>query len=149
MLPTTFTTQWVKGKEHAVADALSRNPSSDPTPDDLADEIDLFGSVAFVVPAALSALTGVEVASGALEGAEGSSFSVVTSGDVPGDALLEDLRQTGTRRRALHGTSFRQCRLGALPKDFETVGTTLWVQDGLVLHGLRIVPPEGASRRAS
>lgn len=89
--PYSFTTTWVKGKDHAVPDALIRNPASDPTPDDLEDERDLYGSVAMVIPAALRAMTGVESASAALEGQDAAVFAVTAAIDVPGDALLANL----------------------------------------------------------
>lgn len=144
LAPYSFTTTWVKGIDHTVPDALSRNPASDPTPDDLEEERDLYGSVALVVPATLGFLTGAESAAAALDSA--TPVFAVTSGhvDVPGDALLADIHRTGR-------DDARYCALlsaiqtgGALPKDFKKVRDHLWVQDGLVLHGLWIVPPEGA-----
>lgn len=149
LAPYAFTTVWVKGKDHSVADALSRNPASDPTADDLEEERDLYGSVAMVIATALRAVACAELISkDMIEGHVSAQVLMVTSGhiDVPGDTLLADLRQVGR-------DDARYCEIlsavqqgGALPKDLEKAKDHLWVQDGLLLHGLRIVLPEGARR---
>ncbi len=43
-----FVTVWKKGKDHRIPDALSRAPVSDPTPEDLDDEQELYGCVSMV-----------------------------------------------------------------------------------------------------
>jgi len=40
--PFVFTTVWKKGKEHAIPDALSRAPVSNPTADDLVADTSIF-----------------------------------------------------------------------------------------------------------
>lgn len=149
LAPYTFTTTWVKGKDHAVPDALSRNPVADPTEEDLEDERDLYGSVATVIATALRAITRAD-ALGAVsadgQGDEAKVFAVTAAFDVPGDALLADLRRTG-RDDARYCAILAAVQTGGpLPKDLEKVRDHLWVQDGLVIHGLRVLPPEGARR---
>jgi hypothetical protein len=41
ILPYNFTTEWTKGKDHNIPDALSRAPIQDPTPEDAKTEEDL------------------------------------------------------------------------------------------------------------
>ena len=149
--PYSFTTTWVKGKDHAVADALSRNPAADPSPKDLDDERDLYGSVAMVIVTALRAMTEPEQADAVLgDRAEGASVFAVTSPgadfDVPTDALLADLLRVGCDDAQYCALLSAVQTGGALPKDLEKVRDNLWVQDGPLLHGVTIVLPT-ASRQ--
>ncbi len=48
LAPYNFTTSWKKGKEHRIPDALSRAPVSEPTPDDLDTEQELYASISAV-----------------------------------------------------------------------------------------------------
>ena len=49
MAAFTFTTVWRKGKEHAIRDALSRAPISDPTPTDWECEAEIVQHIRSVV----------------------------------------------------------------------------------------------------
>lgn len=105
-----------------------------------------------VIAKALCAMTELEAASAVLDdrvSAQGTSVFAVTSErvNVPGDALLADLRRTGRDDASYCSLLSAVQQGGALPREFEKVRYHLWVQDGLLLHGLLIVPPAASGHK--
>ena len=133
MAPYVFETVWTKGKCHRVPDALSRNPASVPSEDDLEEEMDLYGSIAVVTTDAVSVLE---------RAAPGES---VARRFVPeDDVTIMRLAEAGSRdpdyvvlKEAVLDES------AEVPAEFAKVKASLWVDRGLVLHGSRIVVPRG------
>ena len=136
--PFIFTTIWKKGKEHALPDALSRAPVSNPSADDLVDETATQQSVKFITAFSVAAI-----------------FSEQTQQEPHlVDPLLVELRDAGAADPAYKkliniiedGFPRNPESLDKDIRQYWGVREHLSVDDGLVLYGSRIVVP--ASRRS-
>ena len=122
MTPYLFNTVWRKGKEHKIADALSRAPVDTPTPDDEPDNDEMYGYVCNVQEHLLAK----------------SSSS---------DLILDDLRNVTSQdneyqeliQAVQHGFSDSSHHHLA---HYKKLAHALSVDKGLVLHGSRIVIPQ-------
>lgn len=134
LTPYLFTTEWAKGKTHRVPDALSRYPIDDPAPEDEDDAAEMYGSIAAVVAAAM------EVLERPGPDAEAGDAGTCLPSD---DAMVDRVRKAGDSDPVY--VALRQVILGQgpFPAEFRKAQGELWVDDGLVLYGRRIVVPAG------
>lgn len=132
LAPYLFSTEWQKGTKHRVPEALSRNPAEDPTPGDLEESGDLFGSVASVGSAAVAMLERPS------PDEEDEAPPEVRQED---DAMLVQLRLVGDQDAGYRELRDAVLGAGEIPTAFSKVQEQLWVNDGLVMHGRRIVVP--------
>ena len=136
--PFTFETVWRKGSEHAIPDALSRAPVSDPTAEDLESEADIF----------ISSKENLKVRAIELQDADESAADHLS------DPIIEQLRTVADLDQDYQALikavmdGFKMCQADANPfvKQFWSNREELSVTDGLVLFESRLVIPAAARR---
>ena len=126
-----FTTEWRKGAEHHIPDALSRAPVADPTPEDTFTH-ELESSVQATVRAAAVALRPEHLKDPCL------SKLAKAAGD---DPTYQELVQAASE-------GFPKTSAGCTPtlRDFWKVRDDLTCSEGLVLKGCQIVVPRALRR---
>jgi len=131
--PYIFTSVWKKGKEHAIPDALSRAPVSNPSPDDLVDDISIAQCIKFVTISSVASIYSDE--------AEPPNHLI--------DPVLKELREAGAADPSYtalisvieDGFPSQPDRLNVDIRPYWKIQQHLSVDDGLVLYGSRIVIP--------
>ena len=126
-----FQTQWRKGLQHAVADALSRVPSSIPTRDDTLDEDDL-------QYAARAIRTCIQQ--------DGPGGTCIHFADIK-PAAAADVDYQRLVDAVLHGFPLSRRSLPACLVPYWNGREYLSVDSGIVLKGPRIVVPEALRAR--
>ena len=135
-----FTTVWKKGKDHALPDALSRAPVSDPTPEDVKDSAEMQQYVRTVIR-----LCAVDVVDSD-EAAEAPSH-------LP-DPILEELRRVAAAdaeyqqliRYVEEGFPQNAAEVELACRQYWKLRHQLATDDGFVLLGCRIVIPVAARK---
>lgn len=141
--PFVFTTEWRKGRDHAIPDALSRAPVHDPGPDDEAVNTDVQSFAQRIIVRQVNIMQ-----------REDEELEPVEDPPHLPDPLLEDLRavaSTDADYSALitaisDGFTTNRERTAQCVRQYWNIRTELSVEDGLVLFGRRIVIPKPARR---
>ena len=133
MAPYNFTAEWRKGKEHRIADALSRNPVNKPLPEDIQEDEEIFGYINAVLKTAAVAI-------------EREIDDV--DDDSLGDPILEKLRAQA-KNDPMYQELVEAIKSGKVPRSlscYEKILPRLSLNGGLVMFDARIVIPSVARK---
>ena len=126
LMAYNFTAEWVKGTKNSAPDALSRNPVTDPSPEDTLAELDILSQ---------PDLTIMEI-------------RILTSTE-PLPHRLDDLRQHAQedteyqqlQQFILHGFPQHRNQLPDACRRYWNIRNSLTIDDGLIVYGCRLLIP--------
>ena len=131
LTPYNFTASWKKGKDHAIPDALSRFPVDQPTEEDEEAELEIEGTIKYIVSSAIQCIQ--------------TSAENNTDGDQMIEMILkaanQDAEYTKLRETISFGLPEHKSEWNPMIRGYFNMKNRLTIDNKLVLCGQRIVIP--------